>query len=170
MLLRAVTFAGGLAGAVGLSQFPEFSQQYTQRLAGAVDELSRFVAEFDADAAGQGFTRQDALEDLRQGGQMGAARAQTMARTLARHTRLSADLAALREAGPFTRAYRARSFTDPEIVRATWGDFRPAMPLTFEGAVFAGFGFLGGLGLLGGLIAFIRLPFRRKPAQTAERI
>jgi len=34
LLLRAVTFAGGLAGAVGLSQFPEFSQQYTQRLAG----------------------------------------------------------------------------------------------------------------------------------------
>ncbi len=169
MFFRALTFAGGLAGAAGLSQFPEFSQQYTQRLAGAVDELSRFVAEFDTDAVEQGFTREEALVDLAQGGQMGAARAQTMDRTLARYNRLSADLIVLREAGPFTRAYRARSLTDTEIVQAAWDDFKPAMPLTFEGAAFAGFGFLAGLGLLGGLIALIRLPFRRKPAQTAGR-
>ena len=57
MLLRAITMAGGLVGAAGLSQFPEFSQQYVQRLGGAVDELSRFVAEFDADAAAVGMTR-----------------------------------------------------------------------------------------------------------------
>ncbi|QIE44035.1 DUF2937 family protein [Pseudohalocynthiibacter aestuariivivens] len=162
MFLRAVTFAGGLAGAAGLSQFPEYSQQYTQRLAGAVDELSRFVAEFDTDATEQGFTRDEALADLQQGGQMGAARAQTMGETLARYNRLSADLIALREAGPFTRAYNAGSLTDAEIATAAWSDFKPALPLTFEGAVFAGLGFFGGLGLLTGLFGLLKMLFGRR--------
>ena len=64
MLVRAITLAGGLTGAAGLSQFPEFSQQYIQRLSGAVDELSRVVAEFDADAAALGLSRGEALDQL----------------------------------------------------------------------------------------------------------
>ena len=54
MFARVLTLAGGLSGAAGLSQFPEFSQQYAQRLGGAVEELQLFVEEFDADAAGVG--------------------------------------------------------------------------------------------------------------------
>ncbi len=34
MLLRAITLAGGIVGAAGMSQFPEYSQQYVQRLGG----------------------------------------------------------------------------------------------------------------------------------------
>ena len=49
MILRALTLAAGLTGAAGASQFPEFSQQYVQRLGGAVDELTRFVAEMQTD-------------------------------------------------------------------------------------------------------------------------
>jgi len=37
--MRILATAGGIAGAVALSQFPEFSQQYVQRLSGATDEL-----------------------------------------------------------------------------------------------------------------------------------
>ena len=37
MILRVLAVAAGLAGAGTLSQFPEFSQQYVQRLGGAVD-------------------------------------------------------------------------------------------------------------------------------------
>ena len=48
MILRALTLAGGLTGAAVSSQFPEFSQQYTQRLGGAVDALAVVVADFDA--------------------------------------------------------------------------------------------------------------------------
>lgn len=40
MIGRVLALAGGLSGAVGLSQFPEFSQQYLQRLAGQVDALN----------------------------------------------------------------------------------------------------------------------------------
>ena len=58
MLLRAITLAGGLTAAAG------FSQQYIHRLSGAVDELSRVVAEFDTDAAALGLSRGEALRQL----------------------------------------------------------------------------------------------------------
>jgi hypothetical protein len=162
MIARALTLAAGLSGAAGLSQFPEFSQQYAQRLGGAVDELGRFVAEFDADAASLGLSRDAALRDLAEGGRMGAARAETVEDTIARYHRLRADLVALRGAGPFTRAYRARSLTDPDIARAAWQDFKPAVPLTFEGAVFSGVGFFAGWGAMALGLALLRWPFRRR--------
>ncbi|TNF21537.1 MAG: DUF2937 family protein [Rhodobacteraceae bacterium] len=167
MIARALMLAGGLTGAAGLSQFPEFSQQYAQRLGGAVDELSRVVAEFDADAASVGLNRQEALADLAGGGAMARARAETMARTLDRHARLSEDLAALQGAGPFTRAYLAANMTDRQIARRAWEAYKPALPVTFEGAAFAGVGFLGGLMLLGSLMSLLRMPFRRRRRAAA---
>ncbi len=167
MLSRALILAGGLAGAAGLSQFPEFSQQYVQRLGGAVDELHRFVTELDADATEVGLTRSAALADLAQGGAMGAQRAETMAGVIVRYERLSADLTALRSAGPFTRAHRARDLGDAEIANAAWAEFKPALPLTFEGAVFAGAGFLGGLGAIAAALALLKMPFRRRRARSA---
>ncbi|WP_138933650.1 DUF2937 family protein [Roseovarius arcticus] len=167
MLGRALTLVGGLAGAAGLSQFPEFSQQYVQRLGGAVDELGRFVAEFDADAGEAGLTRSAALADLGQGGTMGAQRAETMAGVILRYERLSADLVALRSAGPFTRAYQMRSFADAEIAQAAWEDFQPAVPLNLAGSIFAGAGFLAGLTLMGTIMALLRALFRRRRARVA---
>ena len=110
MLSKVITLVGGVAGAASFSQFPEFSQQYIQRMGGAVDELSRFVAEFDADAAELGLSREAALVDLAAGGDMGRARAETVAGTITRQARLEADLRALEGAGPFTRAYEMRRF------------------------------------------------------------
>ncbi|MDQ2095475.1 DUF2937 family protein [Rhodalgimonas zhirmunskyi] len=161
MILRALTLAAGVTGAAGASQFPEFSQQYVQRLGGAVDELSRFVEEFDADAAQVGLSRDAALKDLAEGGAMGAQRAETMGRTLARYDRLSADLTALSAAGPFTRAYYAGRMGDNEIAERAWATFRPAMPLTFEGVTFAGFGFFTGWIAAAGLLSLVRRLFRR---------
>ncbi len=167
MLGRALMLAGGLTGAAGLSQFPEFSQQYVQRLGGAVDELRRFVDGFDADATAVGLSRDAALADLWQGSAIGAQRAETMAGVIVRFERLSADLATLRSAGPFTRAYRARSLGDAEIAGAAWDEFKPALPLTFEGGVFAGAGFLGGLGIMAAALALLKMPFRRRRARPA---
>ena len=49
MITRTLVLAGGVAGAAILSQFPEYAQQYTQRLGGAVDALGQVVADFDDD-------------------------------------------------------------------------------------------------------------------------
>lgn len=160
MLLRTIALVGGLGGAVGFSQFPEFSQQYVQRLGGAVDELQQFVAEFDADAAEAGMDRAGALADLAQGGTFGAARAETMTNTIARFDRLAESYRLIKDAGPFMRAYSVAHLNDGEIARATYDDFRPALPLTFEGLFFAIAGLLAGALSVGGLGALIRAPFR----------
>lgn len=162
-MIRILTLIAGLAGAAGLSQFPEFSQQYLQRLAGAVDELTRVVADFDASANGVGMSREQALQALSEGA-FQQARQADMRRTIARAERLSADLEALRSASMVARALQPQRFTDPEIAAAAWADFRPAMPVTATGAGFAGAGFVGGAALFGGVLWLAAWPFRRRKA------
>lgn len=145
MIGRTVALAGGLIGAMGLSQFPEFSQQYRQRLGGAVDELRVVVADFDTSAAGAGLTREEALAQM-VGTAFLEARALDMRRVFARSERLSADLAALEGAGPFLRLYEVGRFHDSFILARAWEAYRPALPLTFEGLVMAGMGALAGFG------------------------
>lgn len=165
MIIRAIALAGGLAVSVGASQFPEYSQQYIQRLSGAVDELSGVVAQFDADAAGLGLDRADALEELRAGGRMGEARAISMGYILERHQRLSRDLAVLRGSTAISKILNANHLMDLELAREAWGDFQPAVPLSGEGLSLAGLGFLVGYGALSGLAnGLLHLRRRRKAA------
>ncbi len=164
MFLRAVTLVGGLSGAVAFSQFPEYSQQYTQRLAGAVDELSRVVERFDADASALGLTRQQALHDMDKAGGMAEARATSMQRVFARYDRLSNDLNVLRHKAPVGQAVQIWRMTDPELARKAWGDFRPAVPVTFDGITMGLAGFLAGLLIFGTLRAVLRGIFLRNRA------
>jgi len=170
MIFRVIAVVGGLAVGAGLSQFPEYSQQYTQRLSGAVDELSSVVAQFDADAESLGLSRDEALAELSLGSRMGQARAQSMGQVLERHARLSADLAALRDSTVVQKALNPMYFSDSDVARAAWADFTPAMPVTPAGAGFAGVGFVAGYGLLAGLMAGLGRLFRRRsrpqPAQA----
>ena len=59
---RTLSIIGGLALGLVLSQFPEYAQQYTQRLGGAVDELRVIAAEFEQAATEAGISRDDALD------------------------------------------------------------------------------------------------------------
>jgi hypothetical protein len=168
MIGRTLVLVAGFGGAVGFSQFPEFSQQYTQRLGGTVDELQRVVAEFDADAAKLNLTRDEAIDQLSQGGAFGAARADSMSANFQRLSELSADLNALQGAGPFTRASLLPHLTDPVLMERTWDSYKPAVPVTFEGGTFAALGFGIGafvLAILNGISRRIGRLFRRpKPA------
>ena len=65
MLLRRLAIAIGLLCALLGSQLPEFAQQYRQRLGGALDELNRMIAQFDAEASGQSLTRDQGLDHLK---------------------------------------------------------------------------------------------------------
>ncbi|MRU14257.1 DUF2937 family protein [Roseovarius sp. A21] len=169
MIFRVIAVTGGLACAAGLSQFPEYSQQYTQRLSGAVDELSGVVVQFDADAESLGLSRDAALAELALGSRMAQARAQSMGQVLERHARLSADLAALKGSTNIQKALNPLYFSDADVARAAWGDFKPAVPVTPEGLGFAGVGFVAGYGLLVGLMAGLGRVFRRKERpQAAE--
>lgn len=161
MILRALTLAAGLFGAAASSQFPEYSQQYTQRLGGAVDALAEVVADFDASAATVGLTRDAALKQMTGTAFLDRRRAD-MAETFARHARLQTDLKAVQNAGPFMRAYHAARLTDGEIAQAAFAAYQPALPLTFAGLTFAGAGFVAGAGALGVILRLIAWPFRRR--------
>lgn len=168
MILRGLTLAGGIAGAAATSQFPEFSQQYIQRLGGAVDALGVVVADFDASASAAGLDRETALTQM-QGTTFLDSRRADMTRTIARHADLQTSLAALENEGPFMRAYNLPKLTDPQIARAAWEVYQPAVPLNFAGITFGLVGLvLGGL-LMGLLLRLCTWPFRRRrsPAQSA---
>ncbi|MDF3414285.1 DUF2937 family protein [Sulfitobacter sp. M57] len=161
MILRSLTLAGGIAGAAAVSQFPEFSQQYAQRLGGAVDALAEVVADFDASAAAVGLERETALAQM-QGSAFLERRQADMTRTFTRFERLRVDLAALEGQGPFMRAYHLPRLRDAEIARAAWVAYQPAVPLNFAGVSFALVGFLLGAAALGGVLKLLFWPFRRR--------
>ena len=142
--------------AIALSQFPAFSDQYVQRLGGQVDALSRVAAQFDASARAAGLTRDQALADL-SGSAFRDAHQSNMREVFVRLDRARADLQMLRIAGPLERMLLPHRLRDAETLAATWGDFRPAIPVTVAGLWAAGTGLV--LGWL--LTALPGLLFRR---------
>lgn len=158
---RILAMIGGVSGAAGLSQFPEFSQQYLQRLAGKVDALGAVVADFDASAARADLTREAALAQLAGTGFLDDQQS-NMRRNFQQHQRLAEDLARLREAAPLQRLTMPQRLGDAETLAATWADFRPAIPATLDGALSAGVGYVAGWGLLAGLWSLLAWPFRRR--------
>ena len=161
MILRSLVLAGGLLGGATASQFPEFSQQYTQRLGGAVDALSEVVADFDASAASADLTRDEALEQM-QGTEFLDSRRIDMTRTFQRYDTLRADLDVLQSAGPFMRAYHATRLRDRDVARAAVAAYEPAVPINMAGLIFAGTGFLAGLLTFSFVLRVVSWPFRRK--------
>lgn len=170
MILRLLTLVGGLAGAAGLSQFPEYSQQYMQRLGGAVDELGRQVTRYEEDAARVGLPLDAYLVALGDEGEMAHTQSRNMASDIARHDRLSTALNQLEGAGPFMRARLAFDMMpDGEVAARALETFKPAVPVTFEGAVFAGAGFLSGWAVLALAFAILRRSLRMLWGTLGER-
>ncbi len=161
LMWRMLAVIGGVSGAACLSQYPEFSQQYLQRLAGKVDALTAVVADFDASAARNDLTRDAALLQLT-GTAFLTDRQSDMRRNIATHDRLTADLEQLRAATPLMRLTMPQRLGDPETFAAAWADFRPAVPATVDGVVSAGVGYVAGWGLFAALWWLLSWPFRRK--------
>lgn len=170
-MIRILSLCVGLCGAGLLSQYPEFAQQYMQRLAGQVDALSVVVADFDQSALDAGLTRAQALAQLT-GTEFLVARQADMQNTFTRHTHLTAARDALQSATAIERVMLFYRLNDPEMLRDTWSDFKPAVPVSTAGAVTALAGFvMGWLGIIS-LLSLLALPFRwkRQPAQPQSPI
>lgn len=159
--LRLVMAAGCAAC---LSQFPAFSDQYVQRLGGQVDALTRVAAEFDASAQKAGLSRDQALTDL-SGSAFRDAHQANMRQTFTRLDHARADLQMLRLAGPLERMALPHRLRDTETLAATWGDFRPAVPLTAAGFWAAAIGLA--LGWI--LTALPRIFLRGQPESVGWR-
>ncbi|MBL8835011.1 MAG: DUF2937 family protein [Alphaproteobacteria bacterium] len=135
MKLGPVAFVGNVVsgafaagGAAIGSQFPEFVQQYLQRLGGHRDEAWRF------------------LENLIRAGM--AHDNPVRAAAEQRFLELDKSLADITINQGFARLVAFVETVDWDIARAASHVFRPAVPLTPEGFAFAG------IGLLSGVLAF----------------
>jgi Protein of unknown function (DUF2937) len=167
MIRRLVSmFAGGLGAALA-SQAPEFQQQYAQRLGGAVDELKTIVEQFDLDARRNGTDRNGGLTRLQTSGDSFVqARGVAMQQTLKRFEALTGQQAAMTAPDVITRVGALVKDYDPQVAAGAWKDFRPAVPLTAEGALFALIGFVGG-SVAGGITALPMGRRRRRETQAA---
>jgi hypothetical protein len=171
MILRrttaiAFTSVEGLAdrvvcvlGAVFCAQAPEFFQQYLQRLGGHLDEARRQLDAFEhaAQAAGKPWARfvADTLANPDAGlAKLGA----TMRDTAERVVELTAAQSSLLNASGWSRPWAFFTHLDAGIASAAAAVFRPAVPTTAEGAVYAAIGMATAFGLWHLLV---RLPVRR---------
>jgi hypothetical protein len=107
-----------LAGLIGL-QGPEFAQQYRQRLGGALAELNRIIAEFDAEARRQNLTPAEGLSQLEGNADpLARERGEDMAEAMDRAKRLGEQLQAIESGNPLTRLYVVAGTLIPGLRRA----------------------------------------------------
>jgi len=152
-------------GAVTFSQFPEFMQQYLQRLEGHFDEARLGVERFQQAASQSGMTLEQLIVGAGQNPDPSVARLSGVVREAVRRAdELGAADAALRHASAWTRPFVFLAHLDGSIARATWDIYRPAVPTTAEGLVYAAVGVLAALCLyhLG-----IRMPLERRFRRTS---
>lgn len=144
--LRLIT---GLFLASLLAQFPAFSDRYVDVLTGHQLELSQTVQEASQPIRTANATPDMTIEDARR-------ERLRMAQTRLEHTR--DDISVLKGATPIQRILLLDRFDNPRLLRQTWMEFTPTLPVSSSGVILAAAGFLGGwlLALLAGL------PFRRK--------
>jgi hypothetical protein len=159
LITRRLAVAIGLLCAVVGAQWPEFAQQYRQRLGGALDELNRMIAEFDQQAQSQSLTREQGLQRLeRNDDPLARDRAEAINEDISRAQRLSRQQQAFADSGPVNRLVALAQNFDPATLAQAWRDFEPALPVTTEAFI------IGGAGLIVGwsLTHIVAWPIRKR--------
>lgn len=167
---RMLASVAGLGLGVAFSQFPEYAQQYEQRLGGAVDELKTIVADFDRDATRFGLSRPEALKRYEVSpDDFLVARGVSMEGTLARYAELSAMLTDLQNATPAERVVHLGDYLDSDIGQRALENFEPAVPVTVEGLLWGVAGWVIGYLVVWPLLGLVTLPFRWRRGQVPHR-
>lgn len=127
-----------VAGTVIFSQVPEFMQQYQQRLGGHLDEARRQLAQFHQTAAQSGLTLDRLVTQTSANADPAVAKLSgVMTEAISRVETLESAQSAIQNASLWTRPFVFVQHMDRAIVHATWSIFRPAVPTTIEGLVYA---------------------------------
>ena len=162
MILRLITFVGAMLGAAGLSQFPEYAQQYEQRLAGAVDELRIVVADFDATLDGLGQTRDQAFAPDQNLTPRERSLLDNAKSHIARLDYLETALARVRAGSVLDQMLVVPLVVDMKTARRAYSDFEPAIPVSVQGFASAVLGFFAGWFIFSMVLWCLSWPFRRR--------
>lgn len=156
-----------LLGAVAFCQLPEFIQQYLQRLGGRLDEARLQLATFEKTAAEAQLTLPLFIERTSNNADTAVARlGGVMQGTLDRVADLAHAEAALRTASIWERPFVFFAHLDRSIASATLEVYKPAVPTTTEGLIYAAAGMLVILVLYHGCVRYpISAALRRRAAR-----
>jgi hypothetical protein len=165
MIFNRIALVLALFVAVLGSQFPEFAQQYRQRLGGALDELDRIIQQFDSDAATRGMNSDQGIGALEANSDpFVRGRGVQMREIESRRDRLARQLQDLSAAKPLSGFLVLARNLDSSVASNVLSDFKPAVPLTFDGLLSALIGFLAGLSAIHLCAWPIRRHYRRRLA------
>lgn len=123
------------------SQGPGFTLQYMQNLQGRIDELKPMVEQYDADLTGYGYTRAQALAECDNAARLLNALCDGYERTIVRYDVLTAHMAELEAANEYVRPLLLARSRLNDVAQSTYSQFKPAVPATLDGGVYAGGGF-----------------------------
>jgi hypothetical protein len=152
-------------GAVVFSQIPEFMQQYLQRLGGHLDEARRQLLHFQQVAAQSGLSLDGLIGHTTANADPAVAKlSEVMTEAVARVDTLANAQTAIQGASLWSRPFVFLRQADPAIARGTWTIFKPAVPTTAEGLVYA---VLGMLVLIAIYHLGIKYPIARARARRA---
>ncbi len=172
MISRILGLAAALSGAVAGSQLPEFSQQYRQRLGGALQELEHVVVRFEQDASAVGLTVESALTELETADhELFQRRGLSMRSHVSRYQQLKAQQLAFEQLDPLYRPLALLQGYDQVTLESTWAAFEPAVPLNASGGLWAGASGVAGFFALFLPGKLVRLLFgRRTPHRTPKPV
>lgn len=132
-----------LLGAIAFCQLPEFIQQYLQRLGGHLDEARRQLAIFENTAAQAQLTLPRFIERTSVNADTAVARlGPVMQDSLDRVAYLANAESALRNASVWEKPFVFFAHLDRSIASATLDVYRPAVPTTLEGLLYAAAGMI----------------------------
>ena len=154
-------------GTILFSQIPEFMQQYLQRLGGHLDEARRQLEQFQHTAAQSGLKLEQLISQTTATPDPAVAKlGGMMTEAMTRVDALATAQTAIQQASLWSRPFVFLQHIDVSIARATWSIFKPAVPTTVEGLVYA---LCGMLTLLAVYHLGIKYPINRKLARRAQR-
>jgi hypothetical protein len=166
LLLRRLALFFAMLSGIVCAQFPEYAQQYRQRLGGALDELNAIIARFDADASQNGFSEREGVTHLQENpDSLVRAQGNQMKDVITRRNRLAQQAQTFADGGSFTRVFELATQADPHIAWRAYQSFEPGVPVTGEGFISALIGFVIG----GGLIRLMGWPFERYHRRRRRR-
>ncbi len=147
LIRRLALFFAMIFGVIG-AQFPEYAQQYRQRLGGAIDELNTIIARFDQDAAQSGISEHEGITRLQHNPDVFVqGRGDQMNEIIARRDKLQRQSQIYTDSGSIRRVWELATQADPYIAWRAYQTFEPGVPVTTEGVVSASIGFIVGWGL-----------------------
>jgi hypothetical protein len=156
-----------LLGAVAFCQLPEFIQQYLQRLGGRLDEARLQLSKFEEIAHQSNLTLPQFIARTSANADTAVAKlGGVMQDALDRVASLSRAMDAIQHASLWNKPFVFFSHLDPSIANATLDIYKPAVPTTLEGLLYALAGMIVILGVYHG---GVRYPITKAARARAAR-